>query len=65
MNNNHFVDAVSGINCTFSDSGLFGLRVSGSGSYSNDLVKVATNTLKTLASGVSEGDLSIAKAIAK
>lgn len=65
MNNNHFVDAVQGINSTFSDSGLFGVRVSGSSNYSSDILKVATSTLKSLASGVNEADLSIAKAVLK
>jgi len=65
LNNNHFVDGVAGINSSFSDSGLFGIRVSGSGNYSSDILKVATSTLKSLANGVSESELSAAKAIAK
>lgn len=38
---NNFVDDVSGINSHFSDSGLFGLTIKGSGSHSEDLMNIA------------------------
>lgn len=58
---NDFVDSVSGINSHFTDSGLFGVSVEGPGSHSAELLKVAIDQLNRLRDPIAENELSKAK----
>ena len=60
-----FVDRLSGINHHFSDNGLFGVNVEGAGSHSSQLLGVGLEALNSLKGGVSDEDLSLAKASLK
>ena len=58
---NAFVDSAQSINAHFSDSGVFGFQVIGSGSHSADLMSVLLQELNELKSAVSDEDLNRAK----
>lgn len=62
MNKHHFVDSARALSTTFSDSGLFGLQVSGSAANGNELLAGASAELKGLTAKVSEAELAKAKA---
>lgn len=57
----NFVDQVSSINNHFTDSGLFGLSVTGAGSHSQDLLNVALEELANLRNNISDQELARAK----
>lgn len=57
----NFVDQVYSINNQFTDSGLFGISVTGAGSHSQDLMNVALEDLANLRNNVSDQELSRAK----
>lgn len=61
IRNNAFVDSMSAISSHFSDSGLFGLSISGAGSHSADLLKVALEQLDSLRNNIDEAELARAK----
>lgn len=61
VKNNGFVDTVSGINSNFTDSGLFGVNITGAGSHSADLLKVAIEQLDKLRQPIDETELARAK----
>lgn len=56
-----FIDEAHAINHHFSDSGLFGFQVTGSGSHSKDLMEVLLNELGSLKGNISDEDLVRAK----
>ena len=58
---NAFVDKVNAINANFTDSGVFGLQVVGSGSHSADLMHVALDGLNSLREDISDEELNRAK----
>jgi predicted Zn-dependent peptidase len=57
----NFVDQVSSINNHFTDSGLFGLSVTGAGSHSQDLLNVTLEELANLRNNISDQELARAK----
>lgn len=61
VRNNGFLDGLSGINSNFTDSGLFGVKVTGAGSHSQDLLAVAIDSLDGLRQAVDETELARAK----
>jgi len=61
----NFVDSFGAVNYHFSDSGLFGLRVSGQASNANDLVDVLVNEFQALRDNVSDEELNQAKSTLK
>jgi predicted Zn-dependent peptidase len=61
IKDNAFLDGLNGINSNFTDSGLFGVKVTGAGSHSEDLFKVALSTLDGLRNPISESELARAK----
>lgn len=61
MRNNGFLDGLSGINSNFTDSGLFGVKVTGAGSHSQDLFQVAMETLDSMRQPIDEQELARAK----
>jgi predicted Zn-dependent peptidase len=61
VRDNGFVDTVSGINSNFTDSGLFGIKITGSGSHSADLLKVCIDQLNGLRQPINETELIRAK----
>lgn len=61
VKNNGFVDSISGINSNFSDSGLFGINLSGAGSHSADLLKVGIDQLDSMRQPIDETELARAK----
>ena len=65
MQKNYFVDGASAINSHFSDSGLFGITVEGSGSHSQDLMNLAIEELNALKEPIDEVELNRAKNILK
>jgi predicted Zn-dependent peptidase len=65
LNKNHFVDAAEGLNFSFSDNGLFGVRLTGSASHAKELLGEATGALKRLATSISEAHLKKAKNLLK
>lgn len=65
VNQNAFIDQASAINHHFTDSGLFGLQVTGSGSHSKDLMDVLVNELGRLKEHITDEELSRAKNILK
>lgn len=62
---NNFVDGICATNSNFSDSGLFGITIEGSGSHSEDLMSVAVDQLNSLKEHISENELNQAKAALK
>jgi len=48
MQKNPYVDGASALNHHFTDSGLFGITVEGSGSHSQDLMNLAIEELNSL-----------------
>lgn len=58
---NGFLDGIDAINSNFTDSGLFGIKVQGAGSHSQDLFQVAMSTLDGLRQPVDEVELARAK----
>jgi predicted Zn-dependent peptidase len=65
MQQHNFIDGASCINSHFTDSGLFGINVTGPGSHSADLLAVAMETLHGLRENISETELNRAKNILK
>jgi len=65
MQKNNFVDGASAINSHFSDSGLFGITVEGSGSHSQDLMMLAIEELNQLKEAIDDVELNRAKNILK
>ena len=65
MQQHNFIDGASCINSHFTDSGLFGINVTGPGSHSADLLSVAMETLHGLRENISETELNRAKNILK
>lgn len=61
VRSNGFLDTISCINSNFTDSGLFGINVSGAGSHSADLLKVAIEELDGLRQPINETELTRAK----
>jgi len=61
VRNNGFLDGLSGINSNFTDSGLFGVKVTGAGSHSQDLFQVAMETLDSMRQPIDEQELARAK----
>jgi processing peptidase subunit alpha len=60
LNKHSFVDAVNTLNFNFSDTGLFGLSVTGSASNAHQLLEVTTSELKGLTT-ISKEELQRAK----
>merc|ERR1719446_1631840 len=65
MQKNPFVDGASALNHHFTDSGLFGITVEGSGSHSQDLMNLAIEELNGLKEPIDEVELNRAKNILK
>jgi len=65
MQNNSFVDGMSGLNSHFSDSGLFGLTIEGPGSHSQELMSTITEMFNGLKEPIDEVELNRAKNILK
>lgn len=61
VRNSNFVDEIQSLNNHFTDSGLFGLSVTGAGSHSEDLLNVALEELANLRNDVSDQELARAK----
>ena len=61
----NFVDSASSINSHFTDSGLFGINVTGPGAHSADLLYAAMEILHGLRQNISEVELNRAKNILK
>lgn len=61
LSKNHYIDSARSINFNFSDSGLFGLRVSGAANQAQNVLNETIRTLKDLATPVSADELSRAK----
>jgi predicted Zn-dependent peptidase len=61
----NYVDSVSSINNHFSDSGLFGISVTGAGSHSQELLQVALEELSNLRNNVGDQELARAKNVTK
>lgn len=61
----NFVDSFGSINQHFSDSGLFGLRISGQSSNANELVDVLVNEFTALRDNVTDDELRAAKGTLK
>lgn len=61
----NFVDSFGAINQHFSDSGLFGLRISGQSANANELVEVLVNEFTSLRDNVTDEELSQAKGTLK
>ena len=61
----NFVDSASSINSHFTDSGLFGINVTGPGAHSADLLYGAMEILHGLRQNISEVELNRAKNILK
>ena len=61
VKNNGFLDSVNGINSNFTDSGLFGVKVSGAGSHSADLLHVSLSLLDSLRQPIDDVELARAK----
>lgn len=64
MDKNVFINDVQPFSASFSDSGIFGLKLAGSASHVNDIVSVGAKILGGLRS-VSEADVQAAKASLK
>lgn len=64
LNKHSFVDSAHPINFNFSDSGLFGISVTGAASNANELLQVSADELKGLTT-VSKEELQRAKNLAK
>lgn len=62
---NHFIDSVTTLNSTFTDSGLFGIQLTGSADQGNNALTLATAELKGLTSTISAEELARAKAVLK
>jgi len=60
-----YVDAAESLNFNFTDSGLFGLRVTGSADKAKDLLTASVAELKALATSVTAEELAIAKSTLK
>jgi len=60
-----FIESANSFNFTFSDSGLFGLALTGCASHGNDILNVLIDELKHLKGGVSKEELVRAKAVLK
>ena len=65
MQKNPYVDGASALNSHFSDSGLFGISIEGSGSHSQDLMNLAIEELNALKEPIDEVELNRAKNILK
>lgn len=65
MQKNPYVDGASSLNSHFSDSGLFGISIEGSGSHSQDLMNLAIDELNALKEPIDEVELNRAKNILK
>jgi len=65
MQKNNFVDGASALNHHFTDSGLFGITIEGSGSHSQDLMNLAIEELNALKEPIDEVELNRAKNILK
>lgn len=65
MQKNPYVDGASALNHHFTDSGLFGITVEGSGSHSQDLMNLAIEELNSLKQPIDEVELNRAKNILK
>jgi mitochondrial-processing peptidase subunit alpha len=58
----HYVDYARGTNVNFTDSGLFGLRLSGSAENTKDILNAITSELKGLTQSIKPEELNRAKA---
>jgi processing peptidase subunit alpha len=65
LNKLHYVDSANTLNFNYSDSGLFGLSVSGHSSHGNDLLNALTGELKSLTNTINTDELERAKNITK
>ena len=65
MQKNPYVDGASALNHHFTDSGLFGITIEGSGSHSQDLMNLAIEELNSLKQPIDEVELNRAKNILK
>ena len=61
LKTSNFVDQVHSINNHFTDSGIFGISVTGAGSHSQDLLNVALEDLSNLRNNISDQELARAK----
>ena len=61
LRTSNFVDQVHSINNHFTDSGIFGVSVTGAGSHSQDLLNVALEELSSLRNNISDQELARAK----
>jgi predicted Zn-dependent peptidase len=60
-----YIDQVEAINANFTDSGLFGIRVTGSASNGKEIVQQTVAQLRDLTSNVSNEELERAKTLTK
>lgn len=65
MQKNPYVDGASGIVHHFTDTGLFGITIEGSGSHSQDLMSLCVEELNALKEPIDEVELNRAKNILK
>ena len=61
VKNNGFLDGCDAINSSFTDTGLFGIKVNGAGSHSQDLFQVAMTMLVSMRNPIDEVELARAK----
>jgi predicted Zn-dependent peptidase len=61
VKNNGFLDGCDAINSNFTDTGLFGIKVNGAGSHSQDLFQVAMTMLDSMRNPIDEVELARAK----
>ncbi|CAD8077207.1 unnamed protein product [Paramecium sonneborni] len=65
LNKNSYADVVESLNFTFSDAGLFGVKVIGSADKGSELLLSVLNELKSLTGSISNSELTRAKQILK
>ncbi|CAD8091177.1 unnamed protein product [Paramecium sonneborni] len=65
LNKNSYADVVESLNFTFSDAGLFGVKIIGSADKGSELLGSVVNELKTLTGPISNTELTRAKNILK
>jgi predicted Zn-dependent peptidase len=65
LNKLHYVDSANSVNFNFSDTGLFGLQISGHASNGNDILQALVGEIKGLTQKVDNQELERAKNITK
>lgn len=60
LNKNVFIDGAQALNVNYSDTGLFGIKLSGASSHAKEILNVAANTIVGL-KDISAADVELAK----